>query len=286
MPTRVCVTRVWPDAKRPFRFTKGRFLAGLSLPDAPEFEQWQTQQREHFHPLAADALTMLTTYHEIRGELQQAITYAQQQLGLEPWREETHRQLMRLMLYNGQRSRAIAQFLSCVQVLDKELGVPPSDETVALFKLIETASTTPAHNLPTQITPFIGRQAEIAQITGWLAGENGRLITIVGPGGIGKTRLALSIAQKQLGRPVDEVIEADTYAFFTDGVIWVLCQRTLNAPHVFVRTHHRHLNASMIGSSSVDRGGIDCTSFPTLILFLHYWAPKSVSHQALPRKAV
>jgi len=153
--------------------------------------------------------------------LTQAIQYAQQQLALEPWREETHYQLMRLLLYKGQRSSAIAQYLTCVQVLNEELGVAPSPQTASLFKLIETAAPYPLHNLPTDATPFVGRQAEIAQITSWLAGNNGRLTTIVGPGGIGKSRLALTVAQKQLGRPTDEAIEADTYAFFTDGVFWV-----------------------------------------------------------------
>lgn len=208
---------------------KGPFLAGLSVSDAPEFEQWQTQQRAQFQRQALNVLAKLTTYHEKRGELQQAIAYAQQQLILEPWQEETHRQLMRLMLYNGQRSRAIAQYLTCVQMLDDELGVPPSAETAALFKLIETAAPTPPHNLPIEPTPFVGRQAEIAQITSWLAGENGRLVTIIGPGGMGKTRLARSIAQKQLGRPVEEANEVNTYAFFTDGVFWVPLARVTTA---------------------------------------------------------
>lgn len=206
----------------------GPFLAGLSLPDAPTFEQWQTQQREQFQRQALAALSILSTYHEKRGELQQAIAYAERQLALEPWQEETHRQLMRLMLYNGQRSRAIAQYLSCVQLLDEELGVPPSSETVAIYKLIETAAPNPPHNLPTPQTPFIGRKPEIAKITSWLACENSRLITVVGPGGIGKSRLAVSIAQKQLGRPVEEANEAETYAFFTDGVFWVPLARVTN----------------------------------------------------------
>jgi predicted ATPase/DNA-binding SARP family transcriptional activator len=207
----------------------GPFLAGLSLPDAPAFEQWQTQQREQFHRQVMEALDTLTTCFEQRGELPMAIQFAQRQLTLEPWREETHYQLMRLFLYNGQRSSAIAQYLTCVQTLADELGVEPSPNTNELYKLIQTAKATPPHNLPLETTPFVGRESEITQISGMLAGKNGRLITIVGPGGIGKSRLALAVAKKQLGRPTDEAVEANSYAFFTDGVYWVpLAQVTTN----------------------------------------------------------
>lgn len=57
----------------------------------------------------------------------------------------------------------------------------------------------PAHNLPPQPTPFIGREQELAQIAGRLANPVCRLLTLVGPGGIGKTRLALQAATEQIG---------------------------------------------------------------------------------------
>ncbi|MCB8982169.1 MAG: AAA family ATPase [Ardenticatenaceae bacterium] len=200
---------------------RGPFLAGLSVADAPQFEQWLTLQREQYHRQVMEALAALITFYEQRGELTQAIHYTQRQLALEPWAEETHYQMMRLLLYKGQRSGAIAQYLTCVQTLADELGVKPSPKTTALFRLIQTANPYPPHNLPTATTPFVGRQMEVTQITSWLAGGKRRLITIMGPGGMGKSRLALSLAQKQLGRPTDEATEADTYAFFTHGVYWV-----------------------------------------------------------------
>jgi DNA-binding SARP family transcriptional activator/predicted ATPase len=201
----------------------GPFLAGLSLLDAaPAFEQWQTQQREQFHRQVMEALDTLTTYFAQRGELPKAIQYAQRQLTLEPWREETHYQLMRLFLYNGQRSSAIAQYLTCVQTLADDLGIEPSPKTNVLYKLIQTAQATPPHILPLETTPFVGRHAEIAQITSLLAAKNGRLITVLGPGGMGKSRLAQAVAQRQLGRPIeDQVADKSTYAFFTHGVYWV-----------------------------------------------------------------
>ncbi len=66
----------------------------------------------------------------------------------------------------------------------------------------------PRHNLPAETTPFVGRETELAEIAGRLADETVRLITILGPGGVGKTRLALEAAATQL----------DTFAH---GVFWV-----------------------------------------------------------------
>ncbi|MBE7554248.1 MAG: hypothetical protein HS126_24560 [Anaerolineales bacterium] len=56
----------------------------------------------------------------------------------------------------------------------------------------------PRHNLPPQLTPFIGRETELAQIAELLANPACRLLTLVGPGGVGKTRLALAAAEAQI----------------------------------------------------------------------------------------
>ncbi len=62
-----------------------------------------------------------------------------------------------------------------------------------------------ANNLPPQPTPFVGREKELAEIAALLADPNCRLLTLVGPGGIGKTRLALQAAEGQLPRFVDGI---------------------------------------------------------------------------------
>jgi predicted ATPase/DNA-binding CsgD family transcriptional regulator len=56
----------------------------------------------------------------------------------------------------------------------------------------------PPHNLPAQPTPFVGRELELSLLAQYLAEPETRLITIVGPGGIGKTRLALAAALSQV----------------------------------------------------------------------------------------
>jgi predicted ATPase/predicted Ser/Thr protein kinase len=66
----------------------------------------------------------------------------------------------------------------------------------------------PSDNLPVQTTPFVGREAELAELAKLLDDPKIRLITILAPGGMGKTRLSLAAAEKQLGK-------------FTDGVYFV-----------------------------------------------------------------
>ncbi|MCB9156332.1 MAG: AAA family ATPase [Caldilineaceae bacterium] len=201
---------------------QGDFLAGISIPNAPEFEDWLVIWRERLHRRVIDALDALTAYHERRGEVTAALDKARKQIRLDPWREETHRQLMCLLLYSGQRSAALAQYHRCVQILEDELGVPPAPETEALFQLIQRADAQPPHKLPPQATPFLGRQSELADLAGFLADPDCRVLTLVGPGGIGKTRLALAAAERQLRRPTQQPDDdASNVGFFTDGVYWI-----------------------------------------------------------------
>ena len=195
---------------------KGPFLAGLSLPDAPQFEQWLTQQREHYHRQVMDALTTLTTYHEQRGAFAEAIHYAQRQLTFEPWREETHRLLMMLFARTGQRSLALKQYEQCRASLQQELNADVSPETDTLSNQIKLRPNFSLHNLPVALTPFIGREAELATLTSWLQESTIRLITITGIGGMGKTRLALATAERFLHPTTSQPV-----APFADGIYFI-----------------------------------------------------------------
>jgi len=84
-------------------------------------------------------------------------------LELEPWQEIAHRQLIRLLAANGQRTAALAQFEVCKRCLKEELGVEPMIETVQLYENIRdnhssvsAQKLTPSHNLPVALTPLIG----------------------------------------------------------------------------------------------------------------------------------
>jgi len=187
---------------------RGPFLEGFSLPDSPPFEQWALVTRERLQREAMKALGHLAAQCEAQGDLAQAIATARRQLAIAPWHEEGQRALMRLLALDGQRSAALAQYESCVRVLEEELGAAPSPETTALYERIRdgqdlTGFPKPVRsagsNLPAQLTPFIGREELLSQIDERLQDPTCRLLTLIGPGGTGKTRLALEAARRHLG---------------------------------------------------------------------------------------
>jgi predicted ATPase len=188
---------------------RGDFLAQFSLGDSAAFEEWAVLKREHLHQRAVDALARLATYDERRGADEQAQRHLARQIELDPWREEAHQSLMRMLARSGQRSAALAQYETCRRLLADELGVTPTLETTALYerirdglevnasKIVEQASQ--SASLPIPPTPLVGRAAELAQLSELLENPACRLITLVGPGGIGKTRLALAVATEEAG---------------------------------------------------------------------------------------
>ncbi len=172
-------------------------MAGYYLDDCPDFETWLVVERERWHRRAVEVLENLIEGDIRRGEFEQSLRYARRLLELDPWREETHRQVMLLLGRTGQRSAALAQYQTCRQVLAEELGVEPSQETITLYQRIRAADSAPAYDLPAPTTPLVGRDSELAEIARLLANPDCRLLTLVGPGGIGKTRVALQAAADQ-----------------------------------------------------------------------------------------
>ena len=195
---------------------RGEFLAGFALDDCPALEEWLFMQRERLHMLVLEAYSDLASYAESNGELTVARDFAQRQIEFDPLREPAYRQQMRILVKQGERGLALATFERCRTLLRAELGLDPDPETLSLHQqLLEgegTAQTQPGspsapasdavvaprHNLPQQLTSFIGREAELAQLRQRLQEGAARLITLVGPGGMGKTRLALQVAAENL----------------------------------------------------------------------------------------
>ncbi|RLC75358.1 MAG: SARP family transcriptional regulator, partial [Chloroflexi bacterium] len=182
------------DLEKTIKLYRGDFLEGFYVRDAPTFEEWMLVQRERLRALALQALHILTAYYTNRGKYPLALRYITQLLMLAPWQEEAHRQKMLLLARSGQHSAALAQYEICCRILAKELGVEPSAETQALYRRIKAARSIRRNNLPPQPTPFVGREKELAEIARLLANPDCRLLTLIGPGGIGKTRLAIQAA--------------------------------------------------------------------------------------------
>ena len=134
---------------------------------------------------------------------------------------------MRLFAWSGQRGAALAQYENCRDILAEELGVEPEAETTKLYEQIiageitprltyETVaqSSRPLHNLPAQLTSFVGRESALTQLSKQLQMPACRLLTLVGVGGVGKTRLAMQVGQSLL-----QIVEEGTV--FTHGIFFV-----------------------------------------------------------------
>ena len=229
---------------------QGDLLAGFHLDSLP-FEEWLLLQRERLHMQALNSLHELTEVSLRRGNYERASHYAQRQLALENWREEAHQQMLRVLAHTGQRSAALAHYAACQQVLAQEFGVEPSQATQQLYTAIRDerplpTPTTPPYRVPAQFTPLIGRQQALAQLATQLNNPNGRLLSLVGPGGAGKTRLALALAEMVKGDFADGIFFVPLTAVDKPDLILPTLARALTfAPHEeqsFAQQLHAYLS--------------------------------------------
>ena len=175
---------------------RGDFLESFSVKGSLAFEEWLLIQREQLRTLAINALETLMEQATRERDYVNGVTYGRRLLELDPWRESVHQQLMLLLARQGQPAAALAQYQQCRQTLADELDVAPMPETTALFKRIQMARLDRPYALPASSTPFVGRLEELEHISRLLTDSRCRLLTLVGLGGMGKTRLALAAAQQ------------------------------------------------------------------------------------------
>ena len=241
------------------------FLAGFFLEDSDVFEEWALLKREWLRREVGQVLFQLGAIYTGRGEYDAAYAYAWRQIELEPLHEEAHQQLIRVLALSGRRSEALAQYEACCTLLAKELGVPPAAETTLLYEQIRTAKfgqeqgkrlqpkLRVLHNLPAQLDPFVGRKVELAALTGLLAKSDVRLLTLLGSGGMGKTRLALEVAANQVDHFRDGVYFVALTAADTPYAVIALIAEALklifyegNTPHQQLCDYLRHRNLLLV----------------------------------------
>lgn len=165
------------------------------------YDDWVLGEREQLQQKFVSALEQLVRTLQDEHEYRAALNYAQRLLRVDPLREETYRELIRLHKLVGDRAGALRVYQSCVNVLGRELGVEVSAETrraleennIAAFV---SAAPTRVGNLPIQGTSFIGREKELAELREVLNARAPRLLTLTGAGGTGKTRLVIQIANE------------------------------------------------------------------------------------------
>jgi predicted ATPase/DNA-binding SARP family transcriptional activator len=197
--------------------------AGELLPE-DRYEEWASARREALHQEEMALLRDLARLAEARADYALAIDTLHKALAADPADEELHRELMRLYALSGARQQALRQYQTLREALRRELDLEPAPESQRLYEAIlagrfgahertHTPADTPVaapsgppapqHNLPLALTSFIGREREIAEVQRLLATT--RLLTLAGPGGCGKTRLAIETAAAVLSSYPDGV---------------------------------------------------------------------------------
>jgi len=202
---------------------RGEFLQGLDLETSITFEEWLVVQRERFHRQAITAYYNLAEYHYRQAQTlvagagrlvayEDALKHARAVLKLEPWNEPAHRLIIRVLAGTDRPQDAIAQYRTCCRILSEELNSEPAAETRLIYQQLTNPAASPPPppvphpgNIRPALTPFFGRQAQVDKLSRLIFSY--RWVTLVGEGGIGKTRLAQHVAELVHER-------------FPDGVWW------------------------------------------------------------------
>lgn len=194
------------------RLYRGKFLAGFSLADSAQFDDWVLLQRERLERCQIWALEWLTRHYNKAGNVESALAFARRWVEVDPWQESAQRELMWTLAASGRRLAALAQYERCQQLLREELGVEPEPKTTRLYEAIRDRrldivelSTYPAVSRPATASmraeavgqfadksAFVGRKRELKvmykQLQKATAGH-GSTVFVIGGAGRGKTAL-------------------------------------------------------------------------------------------------
>ena len=168
---------------------------GELLPE-DRYEDWAEARRASVHELQLALLVELAALQDDGA----AIETLQRAVVEDPLHEVAHRALMRRFAAAGRRQQALAQYQQLRRALHAELAADPDPESRRLYREIlaaepEPGPPAPEPGLPYELTSFVGRERELAELGDALG--HTRLLTLTGPGGAGKTRLALELAARQ-----------------------------------------------------------------------------------------
>jgi predicted ATPase/DNA-binding SARP family transcriptional activator len=207
---------------RAVQLYSGELLHGVTLPEAPEFERWLELERLELHRDWREAVLVRARELGTSGRRSEAAEVLARLSKADPLDEEVLRHYLQALHAGHHRSKALEVFAAFQRNLAEELGGEPERVTLELLERLrreeppvsfgssapppeESLEPRAGHDLPVRTTPFVGRVAEKEKLARLFGDPFCRLITIVGPGGIGKTSLAIAAVEEQRDRFRDGV---------------------------------------------------------------------------------
>lgn len=207
------------------RLYTGPLLDGLPTGLSAGFEEWLEREREVLSAAWHDAVLEVAASCEREGRWSDAIAHLRTVMTQDDLAEDVVQAYLRCAGPAGQRDTALRAFERFRATLRDQLGMEPLETTQRLAETLRRgdgvgqpaverpAATRPnparggasassrwpaaPTGLPSPATPFIGREAELVLLSAELSGSGARLVTLVGPGGSGKSRLAIEAARRQ-----------------------------------------------------------------------------------------
>ncbi|WP_395857816.1 BTAD domain-containing putative transcriptional regulator [Cystobacter fuscus] len=191
------------DAPLPEGTAEGELLAGLRVDDSPELARWLDGARARVEGWRRRARTLELARREAAGDVRGALALAEAWAAREPESEEAGQEVMRLHYLLGQRGAALKSFERLERTLERELGVTPLPETLALARKIERGTRLPGA-LPTRaplplsiLRPPVLAGREAAWQAVLEGAEAGQVVFVVGEPGVGKSRLLNDFAESR-----------------------------------------------------------------------------------------
>ncbi len=252
----------WTKALELYR---GPFLEGINLHETAAYETWLELERQDLSRKWRLAILKQVKLLEDKQDYTVAEQSIEPLLRTNPLDEEALQNYLHILIAMGKHTQAFEAYKAFQEELKQELDIEPLEATQALLenieqsKVIQTQQTqlvpkSHLHNLPTQTTRFVGRKQELKQLVEYIANPDCHLLTIVGFGGIGKTRLALALAEQEL-------------KFFPDGV-WFIPLAGLSSADLLVSSIAGGLGFTLLGSKDPKKQLIDFLQDKECLLLL------------------